>query len=112
MYETYNGKYVSLHVRESNVAALRLYKNTLGFKVIGTEAKYYADGEDAYSMRMDLDYLADDAESDDEDTVGKDEGDDVGSAGKKGDAEKLRKVRVGKPMGVGELVEVNASQGA
>ncbi|KAM0711922.1 hypothetical protein Q7P35_001292 [Cladosporium inversicolor] len=112
MFETYNGKYVSLHVRESNVAALRLYKNTLGFKVIGTEAKYYADGEDAYSMRMDLDYLADEAESDDEDTVGKDEGDDVGSAGKKGDAEKLRKVRVGKPMGVGELVEVNASTGA
>jgi hypothetical protein len=112
MFETYNGKYVSLHVRESNVAALRLYKNTLGFEVIGTEAKYYADGEDAYSMRMDLDYLADEAESDDEDTVGKDEGDDVGSAGKKGDAEKLRKVRVGKQLGVGELVERNESSAA
>jgi hypothetical protein len=112
MFETYGGKYVSLHVRESNVAALRLYKNTLGFKVIGTEAKYYADGEDAYSMRMDLDYLADEAESDEEDTVGKDEGDDVGSAGKKGDAEKLRKVRVGKQLGVGELVERNESSAA
>ena len=111
MFETYNGKYVSLHVRESNVAALRLYKNTLGFKVIGTEAKYYADGEDAYSMRMDLDYLKDEA-SDDEDTVGKDEGDDVGSAGKKSDAEKLRKVKVGRQLGVGELVEKNESAAA
>jgi hypothetical protein len=111
MFETYNGKYVSLHVRESNVAALRLYKNTLGFKVIGTEAKYYADGEDAYSMRMDLDYLKDEA-SDDEDTVGKDEGDDVGSSGKKGDAEKLRKVKVGRQLGVGELVEKNESSAA
>jgi hypothetical protein len=63
-------------------------------------------------MRMDLDYLADEAESDDEDTVGKDEGDDVGSAGKKGDAEKLRKVRVGKQLGVGELVERNESSAA
>jgi len=112
MYETYGGKYVSLHVRESNVAALRLYKNTLGFQVIGTEAKYYADGEDAYSMRMDLDYLKDEAASDDEDTVGKDEGDDVGSAGKKGDAEKLRKVKVGRQLGVGELVEKNESSAA
>lgn len=113
MYETYGGKYVSLHVRESNVAALRLYKNTLGFKVIGTEAKYYADGEDAYSMRMDLDYLKDEADmSDDEETVGKDEGDAVGSAGKEGDGEKLRKVKVGRQLGVGELVEKNESSAA
>lgn len=112
MFETYGGHYVSLHVRESNVAALALYKDTLGFKVIGTEPKYYADGEDAYSMRMDLDYLRDEAldeESDEEDlTVGQDEGGEVGSAGKK-EKEKKRRVRVGRQLGVGELVERNAS---
>ena len=47
MFETYNAVYVSLHVRVSNVAALALYRDTLGFKVVGTEQKYYADGEDA-----------------------------------------------------------------
>ena len=116
MFETYNAVYVSLHVRVSNVAALALYRDTLGFKVGGTEAKYYADGEDAYSMRMDLDYLREealDADRDDEDTVGKDEGDEVGSAGKAGDGaakkEKLRKVKVGRQLGVGELVERNES---
>jgi len=113
MFETYGGQYVSLHVRESNVAALALYKDTLGFKVIGTEPKYYADGEDAYSMRMDLDYLREEAldEDSDEDedaTVGQDEGGEVGSAGKK-EKEKKRKVRVGRQLGVGELVERNAS---
>lgn len=120
MYETYGAKYVSLHVRVSNVAALALYRDTLGFKVIGTEAKYYADGEDAYSMRMDLDYLKDEAlddESSDEEeesSVGKDEGGEVGSAGKAEDGpdikkEKKRKVRVGRQLGVGELVERNES---
>lgn len=128
MYETYNAVYVSLHVRESNVAALALYRDTLGFKVIGTEEKYYADGEDAYSMRMNLDYLrqeAIDAESDDEDegegTVGQDEGGEVGSAGNAADGEaaaaaekkeKKRKVKVGRQLGVGELVERNESSPA
>jgi N-alpha-acetyltransferase 10/11 len=117
MYETYGAVYVSLHVRVSNVAALALYRDTLGFKVGGTEAKYYADGEDAYSMRMDLDYLRNEAldeESDEEDTVGQDEGGEVGSAGKAGDGsaaaakkEKKRKVKVGRGLGVGELVERN-----
>ncbi|KAF2480193.1 acyl-CoA N-acyltransferase, partial [Neohortaea acidophila] len=113
MYETYGAVYVSLHVRVSNVAALALYRDTLGFKVGGTEAKYYADGEDAYSMRMDLDYLREEADSsEDEGTVGKDEGGEVGSAGKAGDGvdagktkEKKRKVKVGRQLGVGELVE-------
>lgn len=117
MYETYGAVYVSLHVRVSNVAALALYRDTLGFKVGGTEAKYYADGEDAYSMRMDLDYLREEADSsDDEGTVGKDEGGEVGSAGKAGDGvdagkakEKKRKVKVGRQLGVGELVEKNES---
>ena len=124
MFETYNAQYVSLHVRVSNVAALALYRDTLGFKVVGTEAKYYADGEDAYSMRMDLDYLreealdADDSEEEGEGTVGQDEGEEVGSAGKAGDGvdgakkkekEKKRKVKVGRGLGVGELVERNES---
>lgn len=119
MYETFNAVYVSLHVRKSNVAALALYRDTLGFKVGGIEAKYYADGEDAYSMRMDLDYLREealDAEGDDGAT-GQDEGEAVGSAGKAGDGidggkkkkEKKRKVKVGRQLGVGELVERNES---
>ena len=120
MFETYNAVYVSLHVRVSNIAALALYRDTLGFKVGGTEAKYYADGEDAYSMRMDLDYLREEAldadDSADEGTVGQDEGGEVGSAGKAGDGvdggkkrEKKRKVKVGRQLGVGDLVEKNES---
>ncbi|CAK4026486.1 N-terminal acetyltransferase A complex catalytic subunit ard1 [Lecanosticta acicola] len=122
MFETYNAVYVSLHVRVSNVAALALYRDTLGFKVVGTEAKYYADGEDAYSMRMDLDYLreealdAEDSDEEDEVTVGQDEGGEVGSAGKADEAgaalpkkERKRKVKVGRQLGVGELVERNES---
>ena len=112
MYETYGAKYVSLHVRVSNVAALALYRDTLGFKVTGTEAKYYADGEDAFSMRMDLDYLkkeplgddSSDEEEGGEGTVGQDEGDAVGSEG-----QRKVKVKVGRGLGVGELVERNES---
>jgi peptide alpha-N-acetyltransferase len=51
MLSCYDALYVSLHVRVSNKAALTLYKDTLGFKVHDTEAKYYADHEDAYDMR-------------------------------------------------------------
>lgn len=120
MFETYNAVYVSLHVRVSNIAALALYRDTLGFKVGGTEAKYYADGEDAYSMRMDLDYLREEAldaeDADGEDTAGQDEGGEVGSASKAGEGmgalkkkEKKRKVKVGRQLGVGELVERNES---
>lgn len=121
MFETYNAVYVSLHVRVSNVAARSLYEVTLGFKNNGTEAKYYADGEDAFSMRKDLDYLREEAldaeESDDEGgTIGQDEGGEVGSAGKAGDGvdggkkkERKRKVKVGRQLGVGELVERNES---
>jgi N-alpha-acetyltransferase 10/11 len=57
MVETYQAKYVSLHVRVSNVAARHLYEDTLGFKNEKTEAKYYADGEDAFCMRLDLDEI-------------------------------------------------------
>ena len=54
MVESFNAKYVSLHVRKSNRAALHLYQTTLKFAVSEIEPKYYADGEDAYAMRRDL----------------------------------------------------------
>ncbi len=101
MAETFSAKYVSLHVRMSNTAALHLYRETLGFSVDKIESKYYADGEDAYSMRMDLskiekDEIEDEGKSESE---GKDEGEAVGS-------EKLQKVAIGRQRGVADLVEV------
>lgn len=51
MVEVYKAKYVSLHVRETNYAALHLYRDTLGFSIHAQEAKYYADGENANEMR-------------------------------------------------------------
>jgi len=54
MCENFDAKYVSLHVRVGNRAALHLYKNTLKFDVSEVEPKYYADGEDAYAMKRDL----------------------------------------------------------
>jgi N-alpha-acetyltransferase 10/11 len=66
MVENYDAKYVSLHVRKSNRAALSLYRDTLGFmycsppvgwsnvRLLEIEKRYYADGEDAYSMKRDL----------------------------------------------------------
>ncbi|KAG1361537.1 N-terminal acetyltransferase A complex catalytic subunit NAA10 [Cocos nucifera] len=50
----FGAEYVSLHVRRSNRAAFNLYTSTLGFKIHDVEAKYYADGEDAYDMRKQL----------------------------------------------------------
>lgn len=58
MTECFNAKYVSLHVRKSNRAALHLYQNTLKFTTSDIEPKYYADGEDAYAMKRDLTTLA------------------------------------------------------
>ena len=45
MVEVFNAKYVSLHVRISNRAALNLYKTSLKFQISEVEPKYYADGE-------------------------------------------------------------------
>ncbi|XP_004614453.2 N-alpha-acetyltransferase 11 [Sorex araneus] len=59
MIENFGAKYVSLHVRKSNRAALHLYANTLNFQVSEVEPKYYADGEDAFAMRRDLSPMAD-----------------------------------------------------
>lgn len=58
MIENFGAKYVSLHVRKSNRAALNLYANTLNFQVSEVEPKYYADGEDAYAMKRDLSQMA------------------------------------------------------
>ena len=57
MVEVYGAKYVSLHVRKSNRAALSLYRDTLEFAVKEIEKGYYADGEDAYSMHKTFDDL-------------------------------------------------------
>ncbi|XP_057817837.2 N-terminal acetyltransferase A complex catalytic subunit NAA10 [Cryptomeria japonica] len=54
MHEVFGAEYVSLHVRKSNRAAFHLYTETLGYKINDVEAKYYADGEDAYDMRKQL----------------------------------------------------------
>uniref|UniRef100_A0A8B9PPE0 N-terminal amino-acid N(alpha)-acetyltransferase NatA n=1 Tax=Apteryx owenii TaxID=8824 RepID=A0A8B9PPE0_APTOW len=59
MIENFSAKYVSLHVRKSNRAALHLYSNTLNFQISEVEPKYYADGEDAYAMKRDLTQMAD-----------------------------------------------------
>ncbi|KAG0477761.1 hypothetical protein HPP92_012480 [Vanilla planifolia] len=54
MEGVFGAEYVSLHVRRSNRAAFNLYASTLGYKIHDVEAKYYADGEDAYDMRKQL----------------------------------------------------------
>lgn len=50
MQSIFEAKYVSLHVRVSNRAALALYKGKLEYEIFEVEKGYYADGEDAYSM--------------------------------------------------------------
>ncbi|KAJ7065777.1 acyl-CoA N-acyltransferase [Mycena amicta] len=52
MATVYRAKYVSLHVRRSNTAALGLYRDALGFDVSKIVAGYYADKEDAYAMKL------------------------------------------------------------
>ncbi|KAL2073619.1 hypothetical protein VTL71DRAFT_10945 [Oculimacula yallundae] len=120
MVETFGAQYVSLHVRVSNKAALHLYRDTLSFQMEKVEAKYYADGEDAFSMKLDLGTLRE--EIVDEIDAEQDEGEPVGEMGKEGDevsadgtvngkekGEKKMKVRVGRGLGVGDLVERDES---
>lgn len=52
MKTIYDAEYCSLHVRRGNRAAIALYKDVLGFQVVKIDEKYYADGEDAYDMRV------------------------------------------------------------
>jgi peptide alpha-N-acetyltransferase len=72
MSTIYKASFVSLHVRKSNIPAISLYRDSLGFSVASVEEKYCAftitspsfresssiqpdgDGEDALSMRLDL----------------------------------------------------------
>ena len=139
MVETFNAQYVSLHVRVSNQAAIRLYRNTLGFATEKTEAKYYADGEDAFCMKLELDFIRDQLREDDGgeakdkdkkkqqqkkkaakdgeaegEAEDADEGEPVGDVGSdpargsKGD-QKI-KVKVGRGLGVGELIEKDESK--
>ncbi|KAK4032471.1 N-terminal acetyltransferase A complex catalytic subunit ard1 [Parachaetomium inaequale] len=138
MVETFGAHYVSLHVRVSNKAAIHLYRDTLGFKTEKTESKYYADGEDAFCMKLELDFIRDqlreedggegegkdkkkqqkkkaakegEAEAEAEDA---DEGEPVGDVGSdpargnKG-GQKI-KVKVGRGLGVGELIEKDESK--
>lgn len=44
----------SLHVRVSNTAALRLYRDSLKYDVMSVINSYYQDGEDAYLMTSQL----------------------------------------------------------
>jgi len=117
MAETFNAHYVSLHVRVSNTAALHLYRNTLGFTVDKVEAKYYADGEDAYSMRIELADLKEQLRDEEEEIFGSsegvDEGEAVGSEGAgAGEKAKKQKVKVGRGKGVVDLVEKNEAAAA
>jgi ribosomal-protein-alanine N-acetyltransferase len=50
---SYNAKECYLEVRESNLAAITLYKK-LGFEIARTIRNYYADGEDAFVMAVKL----------------------------------------------------------
>jgi peptide alpha-N-acetyltransferase len=43
MAESFGAKYVSLHVRRSNRAAIHLYTETLKFEAVDIEKSYYAD---------------------------------------------------------------------
>ncbi|PHH72193.1 hypothetical protein CDD82_6130 [Ophiocordyceps australis] len=130
MAETFQAKYVSLHVRVSNAAARHLYQDTLGFHNEKTEAKYYADGEDAFSMRLNLSVPDPASPSDagesprstqDIKSDGVDEGEPVGEVGrdpatatktskKKRDDSKKIKIAVGRNLGVGHLVEKDESK--
>lgn len=50
---SYKAEQCFLEVRKSNRSAIKLYKN-LGFQISRTLTHYYADGEDAYLMSIDL----------------------------------------------------------
>lgn len=72
MATVFGAHYVSLHVRKTNRAAIGLYRDSLKFRykfyyiqsiisltnniysVHEVEKKYYADGEDALAMRLNL----------------------------------------------------------
>ncbi|KII67894.1 N-alpha-acetyltransferase 11 [Thelohanellus kitauei] len=67
MVRVYNAREAYLHVRKSNVAALNLYIKCLGFQTVEVENRYYADGEDAYSMKKVLDCVTTNYQNDEHD---------------------------------------------
>lgn len=113
MREYYSTREVSLHVRCSNEAAIGLYTGRLGFAREKVEQGYYADGEDAWCMRSEVEGSRVGAEDQVEEKGEEvDEGGEVGEMGKrereKGEGKegkRMRKVKVGRGLGVGELVE-------
>lgn len=118
MVETFGAHYVSLHVRVSNQAAIHLYRETLGFQTEKTEQKYYADGEDAFCMKLELSAIREqirEAAAKDEPPAGepidakKASEEDVDKKEEQ-PAKKEVKVKVGRGLGVGELVERVASK--
>ena len=58
MVEAFDARHVSLHVRKSNMAALHLYRTTLGYTQKDIAKSYYADSEDAYEMELDFEQKA------------------------------------------------------
>lgn len=54
MQEAFGSTFCSLHVRYTNRAAYHLYSQTLGYTITDVEKGYYADGEDAYAMKLDF----------------------------------------------------------
>ena len=52
MKKIYDAHFCSLHVRVTNRAAITLYRDVLGYENMKVEAKYYADGEDAFDMKL------------------------------------------------------------
>ncbi|KAG5520018.1 hypothetical protein PMAC_001094 [Pneumocystis sp. 'macacae'] len=103
MAENFGAAYVSLHVRKTNRAALQLYRDHLGFMYVsagitGVEKAYYADGEDAFSMRCDLhhfsedqnlDHVVDHVKSEDERSTSKTENERSKAARLNGDTDGL-----------------------
>ena len=91
MVETFQAKYVSLHVRVSNAAARHLYEDTLRFNNEKTEKKYYADGEDAFCMRLELDEIRNQANEANEANGGGDGDDDADADADAEDKKKQKK---------------------
>ncbi|KAH8797667.1 N-terminal acetyltransferase A complex catalytic subunit ard1 [Xylogone sp. PMI_703] len=88
MVEAFGAKYIQLHVPTSNPASLDMYRDTLGFVITRTESKYYADGEDAFLMKLDTGCLLLDQTAVDNND---DEGELVGELGKAGTSNKRRR---------------------
>ncbi|KAK4147956.1 N-terminal acetyltransferase A complex catalytic subunit ard1 [Dichotomopilus funicola] len=104
MVESFGAHYVSLHVRVSNKAAIHLYRDTLKFKTEKTESKYYADGEDAYCMKLDLDFIREQIREQEEEEAEVAEGEKGEKKKKKGKEGKEGEAVDGEDVDEGEAV--------